>query len=203
MKKNILMIIVLLMPLVSFAQDGGQSVQIISDKQEYKIGEEINLELNFNEVIYEWGEFGWVIQRWEDNSWKDVFIKSNTSYLPKCSDMDSEEIKECLSYIQREMPIWYKIEKGVVGDWRTKFTWNQTEWFEVTYTCRDVKYEWAGGKRKPVVGEIIEGKCISFEPIPAGRYKIRFEYASKINNEDASQRNEVDISHVEKEVLIK
>ena len=203
MKKILLIILLLAIPLVCSAQEEDQSLRLTISKEEYGLREEINVELNFNGVIYEWGEYGWSIQQWEEGGWKDVFVKRGCYSLPECIKIDSEEIKECLSYLQCERPIWYKVEKGGAGDWRTKWTWNQTEGIEVTSKCREVKYEWVGGKRDPVFGEIIEGKCMSFEPISAGKYKIKFEYALGINNDNMFQKDGIDISCVAVEILIK
>ena len=203
MKKVFLIILLLAIPLVCSAQEEDQPLQLIIDKKEYGRGEEIKVELSFDGVIYEWGEYGWSVQQWEKDAWKDVFIERGCHSLPKCKNTDSDEIEECLSYLQCERPIWYKIEKGGVGDWRTKWTWNQTKGLEITYQCREVKYERFGGKRELVFGEIIEGKCMSFEFIPAGKYKIRFEYALNINQDNMLQKDGIDIKYVEKEIIIK
>jgi hypothetical protein len=178
------------------------AVIITTDKTEYVQGEEVKAELNFEGVIYEWGEYGWSIQKWEDNSWKDIFIRRGCHSYPDCKNADFEEIKECLGYKLCERAMWYKIEKVGKDSWRAKWTWNQTKGIDKSYKCREVEYEWFGGERVPVYGGIVEEKCMAFETVPPGKYKIRFEYATAINLNDLFSR-EVDIEYAEKEIIIK
>ena len=44
---------------------------------------------------------------------------------------------------------------------------------------------------------------MSFEFIHAGKYKIRFEYALNINQDNMLQKDGIDIKYVEKEIIIK
>lgn len=179
-----------------------QEVTLTTDKTEYEQGEEVKAELSFEGVLYEWGDYGWSIQKWEDNSWKDILIKRGCYTVPFCEDANFEEIKECLGYYLCERPSWYKLEKGGEVSWRAKWTWDQTKGEEKSYQCQKVIYDWRGGKVVPVEDQgVVEEQCRAFEPVSPGKYKIRFEYT--LNIKDEFERQGLDIKYVEKEFLIK
>lgn len=188
-------------PLPKVSPPPEAEATITTDKTEYKQGEKIKAELNFDGIIYEWGESGWSIQKLENNSWKDIFTRRGCDPLPDCKAADFEAIKDCIGYKLCERPIWYKIEKGGEGEWRTKWVWDQTKGEEKSYKCREVRYDWRGGEKVPIYGGIVDERCTAFELVSAGKYKIRFEYATAINPNDEFDRN-VDIKYAEKEFTI-
>jgi len=174
-------------------------VIINTDKTEYKQGEEIKVELNFEGSIYEWGETGYSIQRWEGDSWESIFIGRGCHSLPDCKNANFEDVEECLGYYFCETPIWYILEEG---HWRSNWIWDQKYGEKRQYQCQEVNYQWSGGKRVPVYGEIIDRECMDFKQVPIGKYKIIFRYAKVINLDDPFDR-EVETQYTEREFFIK
>lgn len=166
-----------------------QEVIVTIDKTEYRQGEKVKISLDYEGDLYVWDYpwSSWSIQRKVKDSWVDLQLGFTTSgfskYDKECKDVPPNKIVECEIY-QLEAPAW-SLRKGktIIFTWDQRYIKGQG-----TYQC---SYK----------DKISTRKCVIYEQVSPGEYKIRLEYALNIKNTHIKEG--VDIKYAEKEFEIK
>jgi len=169
--------------------EGKPAVTITTDKTEYEQGEEVKISIDYDGDLYVWDYpwSSWSVQGKVKDLWIDLQFGFTTfgfsKYEIECKDVSPGKTVECV-IPQLEAPAWH-LRKG-----RTiTFIWDQR--YIISQEIYQCIYK----------GEIINRKCVNYEQVPPGGYKVRLEYALDIV--DAYIRDGVDIKYAEKEFTIK
>jgi hypothetical protein len=161
-------------------------VIVVTNKAEYVQGEEVKVSLDYDGDLYVWDYpwSSWSIQRRVGSLWIDLKL-GLTPCIMECKDVPSDEVIDCI-ICQLEPPRWSLMKGSTIT-----FTWDQRYISnEGRYQCRDY-----------YTGKIIRGKCMNYQQVPPGEYKVRLEYALNIQNDMA--REGVDVKYAEREFTIR
>jgi len=163
-------------------------VTVRLDKNEYEQGQTVNASLSYNKKIYYWGKSSWSIQKLENGNWVKVLREEDftCSNQPDCEDIDFYLVEKCQPLIFCEQDAWQE----VTG--QARLSWNQLQQgWAIDFRCQSLQ-----------TGEVENRPCNIFTPALPGNYKMVFEYASEINQDDLFDRS-IDIKYAEKEFTIK
>jgi hypothetical protein len=170
-----------------FCED--QHVTIIMEKAEYDAGEKVAATADFNGVIYAWSGGCWSIQKWADGVWSTI-ARNGCISQPSCKEVKPNKSEPCACR-SCDQACWYETQlsdphRHAYAQW----VWDQEyEIARKTYGCA-------------MAGSVQNDECIVYGQAPAGRYKIRFEYASSIDKNDIFKKDGIAVNYVEKEFII-
>jgi len=171
-----------------FSEDS--QVTIIMEKTEYAVGEKIAVNADFAGVVYVWPYGCWSVQKLEAGAWVTI-AKSGCISLASCNAVNFDKPEQCKS-VSCERDCWYETQiSNPARNYYAQWAWDQE--YEVarkTYGCE-------------MFGSARNEECIVYSPVPPGRYKVGFEYASAIDENDIFKKDGIDINRVEREFIIK
>lgn len=134
----------------------GSKVTIITEKEEYKIGEEISFRAEIDGDVYAWLGEGWSIYKKNSDKW--IKIVGDNYCLSSCDGVNLSGVGPC-SIISCERPFWYKANNS---EWQ----WNRKYPSEIKRSrCISTDFP-----------DIVSHECVIYGQITPGEYKVRFEY---------------------------
>lgn len=167
-----------------------EKASIKLNKKVYKLEEKIKATIKSDKSIYVWGGYHWSVQRWKNKKWVDI-RESGCKTYPKCKKIKSENGKEKVSSCQIkycERPKWYKIQPS-----HSYWSWN---WGQL-YRTEEKKVKCLS-KRK-----IIKSKCYVYHQVLPGKYRLKLEYATSIDQKEPMSRKKATIKYARKNFIIK